>query len=190
MPIFRGSDNDKKTFQRGDGGEVNRGAGDEPTTRRMNPANEPDAPPASSSENDPETQIIGGRTPKPSIPESDTSDPVVGWIVVIQGYGKGKSLQLGYGMNSIGRGQNARICLDFGDEAISRSAPHAIITYDPRGRKFYLQHGDGKNLTYLNNEPVLVPTQLTGGEQISLGQTILRFVPLCGEDFDWQDEAE
>lgn len=189
MPIFRGSSDDKKTFQRGEGGEINRGADDEPTTRRMNPPNEPEAPEPPAGES--KTQILGGSSKKkPPTPEPDTSDPVVGWIVVTQGYGKGKSLQLGYGMNSIGRGQNTRICLDFGDEAISRSAPHAIITYDPRGRKFYLQHGDGKNLTYLNNEPVLVPTQLTGGEQISLGQTILRFVPLCGEDFDWQDEAK
>jgi len=192
MPIFRGSGNDKKTFQRGEGGEVNKGINDEPATRPMNPPNEPENSEPVTFSGEPKTQILGGwKKDKPSpMPEPGTSDPVVGWVVVAQGYGKGKSLQLGYGMNSIGRGQTARICLEFGDEAISHSAPHAIITYDPKGRKFYLQHGDGKNLTYLNNEPVLMPTQLMGGEQISLGQTVLRFIPLCGEDFDWQDEAE
>ncbi len=30
-------------------------------------------------------------------------DPVVGWVVVIKGPGRGTSVPLGYGMNSIGR---------------------------------------------------------------------------------------
>lgn len=183
MPIFRGYD-DKKTFQRGDGGEINKCTDEEISTRKIprNPESDKTA-----SEN---TQLIGGWKTAPTPPEAEIIDLVVAWIVVIQGYGKGKSLQLGYGMNTIGRGQNTKICLDFGDETISRSAPHAIITYDPRGRKFYLQHGEGKNLTYLNNEPVLIPTQLIGVEDISLGQTVLRFIPLCGENFDWQDETK
>ncbi len=186
MPIFRGYD-DKKNFQRGDGGEINKSNDEELSTRKVLRDSESDE--ASPSVN---TQLIGGwkTAQTPPVSESEIIDLVVAWVVVIQGHGRGKSLQLGYGMNTIGRGQNVRVCLDFGDEAISRSAPHAIITYDPRGRKFYLQHSDGKNLTYLNDEPILVPTQLTGGEDILLGQTVLRFIPLCGENFDWQDETK
>jgi hypothetical protein len=33
-----------------------------------------------------------------------------------------------------------------------------------------------------------MPAELHGGETISLGQTSLRFVPLCGAEFDWQAE--
>ena len=65
------------------------------------------------------------------------------------------------------------------------------MTYDPRGRKFYLQHGGGTNLTYLADEPVLVPTLLETMQDFTVGETTLRFVPLCGAEFDWQDtEAE
>ncbi len=116
------------------------------------------------------------------------ADPVVGWLVIIDGPGKGKSLNLGYGMNSIGRDANERVSLNFGDEEISRNG-HAQLSYDPRGRKFYFQHGGGANLSYVGDVPVLQPTVLTGGEILLIGKTVLRFAPFCGPEFDWQDKA-
>lgn len=114
------------------------------------------------------------------------ADPVVGWLVVVAGPGKGQVCKLGYGTNSLGRGENARARLDFGDEQISREN-HAALTYDPRGRKFYVQHGGGVNLTYLGDSPVLTPTPLEPMQDICIGDTTLRFVPFCGPEFDWQD---
>jgi len=121
-----------------------------------------------------------------SQPKDNMQDPVVGWLAIVSGPGAGGFVRLGYGMNSIGRGDDQRCKLDFGDEKISRIS-HASISYDPRGRKFYLQHGGGQNLTYLGEAPVLQPLELTGGEFITLGDTIIRFVPLCGPAFDYQD---
>jgi len=148
---------------------------------------------------DPKTVIHGGRRKKPagslapetSAAEADSSadamdDPVAGWVVVIEGPGKGQVLKIGYGQNSIGKEIDQRIRLSFGDDQISRQN-HAIITYDPRGKQFYLQQGTGTNLAYLNNAPVLAPTQLEANCHISLGETTLRFVPLCGAEFCWQD---
>ena len=112
------------------------------------------------------------------------ADPPVGWLVVIAGPGQGAALTLGNGVNAIGRDASQRLTLDFGDEMISR-VNHAQITYDPRGKKFYIQHGGGANLTYVNDEPVLAPRELTANTHIVLGATTLRFVPLCGEAFDW-----
>jgi len=113
--------------------------------------------------------------------------PVVGWLVVVKGPGRGRSVPLGYGMNPIGRDTSNRVSLPFDDEQISRKK-HAIITYDPRGRKFYFQHGDSSNLSYVGEMPVLAPTLLEGGETIRLGDlTVLRFVPLCGGEFTWED---
>jgi hypothetical protein len=120
--------------------------------------------------------------------ESDPvrQNPVVGWLVIISGPGRGQALTLGYGLNSIGRGAEARVRLDFGDRQISRES-HALLSYDPRGRRFYLQHGGGTNLTYLNDQPVLTPTELPNGAVILMGKTELRFVAFCGPAFDWQD---
>ena len=116
-------------------------------------------------------------------------DPVVGWLVVIGGPGKGRALNVGLGRNDIGRSPESRVALAFGDTEIS-SEEHAVLTYDPRGRKFWLQQGKGRNLTYLGDTPVLEATELSATAHISIGGTTLRFVPLCGQEFDWQDLDE
>ncbi len=113
-----------------------------------------------------------------------TGEPVVGWLVIVDGPGRGQSVSLGYGMNSIGRGNDERVSLDFGDEQISRNS-HAMLTYDGKNKKFYIQHGGGINLTYVGESPVLQVQELNGREIISIGGTKLCFIPFCGQDFDW-----
>ena len=148
--------------------------------------------PYPAAEEDPHTRIY---RPKQSAPTSSveagpsagnqfTGEPVVGWLVVISGPGRGQSLKLGYGVNTIGRGPESRVSLDFGDEEISRNN-HALLTYDTKGRKFYIQHGGASNLTYLGDEPVLQPHEIKGREIIGIGNTQLTFIPFCGLDFEW-----
>lgn len=117
---------------------------------------------------------------------SAMDDPPVGWLVVVRGPGQGNFVAVGNGSNSVGRDETDRARIDFGDDTISRRN-HSTITYDPRGKKFYLQHGAGKNLTYLEGNPVLAPTELPGFSRITIGDTELLFVPLCCERFDWED---
>ena len=112
------------------------------------------------------------------------ADPVVGWLVVVEGPGRGASLNIGYGNNRVGRAPTENISLDFGDEEISREN-HATLTFDGRHRRFYMLPGQGRNLVYVNDQPVMTPVELTGGEEILLGQTKLRFMPFCGKAFDW-----
>jgi hypothetical protein len=133
-----------------------------------------------------QTHLYGAADEVRGKTDAAMQNPVVGWLVITGGPGQGRALVLGYGMNSIGRGPESRVRLDFGDKQISR-ADHALVSYDPRGRRFYIQHGGGTNLTYLNDQPVLSPTELKGGEIIQLGKTRLHFVPFCGPAFDWQD---
>jgi hypothetical protein len=138
-------------------------------------------------------------TPTPTPLESTQSEasatqpsrqgPVCGWLAVVAGPGEGGFVCLGYGMNTIGRDADQRCRLDFGDQKISRKS-HAALTYDSENRKFYIQHGGGQNLTYLASQPVLVPTELKGGEFIRMGDTVLRFVPLCGPDFEYGEHTK
>lgn len=144
----------------------------------------------------PKTRLVrrpGGQDPgqlaadqQPDV-DDDDQRMVVGWLVVIGGPGRGKFAAISDGMNSVGRGDDQSTQLDFGDESISRSG-HAFITYDYVSRKFLIQHGGKSNLVRVNNSPVLQPSELKIGDEISLGNTVLRFVPFCGEDFDWQDK--
>lgn len=152
----------------------------------------PNRPPASVAAPPPEPAAAGpamsqaGR-PKSGMPVSGDftiADPVVGWLAVVEGPGRGASLNIGYGNNRIGRAPTENISLDFGDEEISREN-HATITFDGRHRRFYILPGQGRNLVYVNDQPVMTPLELSGGEEILLGQTKLRFVPFCGKSFDW-----
>ena len=145
---------------------------DEPATQRGR-TRRPEPP-------DEKTVIHGGAREA----DADMDDPVVGWLVIVAGNGSGNFVKIGHGQNSIGRGPDSRARLDYGDNHISRSR-HAVITYDALGRMFYVQQGDGKNLTYLDDQPVLAPTVLENGSEITMGQTRLRFVALCGPDFSW-----
>ena len=121
--------------------------------------------------------------------ESGEHDPVVGWLVILAGPGRGNAVRLGYGQNSIGRDRDERVRLDFGDASISRKK-HCFIIYEPRKRQYILRPGDSANLAYLNGELVSESRTLADRDQLELGKTTLRFVPLCGPDFDWQDQAD
>lgn len=123
----------------------------------------------------------------PSMQNDPMSDPVAGWLVIVDGPGKGNVLNIGLGQNSIGRSETARITINFGDMEISRDN-HAVVIYDPKSRKFFLQPGTGTNLIYLDEQeiPVLQPQILEAFSHISLGNSRLRFVPLCGADFNWE----
>ena len=117
-------------------------------------------------------------------PDDPMADPPVGWLVIVDGPGQGRVATLGMGNNSIGRDAKERIPLDYGDKAISRTN-HGTIVYDPRGRKFFVQSGSGTNLTYVNDDLVLGSRELEPFAHVRMGNTVLRFVPLCGAQFTW-----
>lgn len=115
-------------------------------------------------------------------------DPVVGWLVCIRGPEKGRDYRVRSERNGIGRGADMAICIN-GDEAISREN-HAYISFNPRKGSFRIAPGDGRGMTYLNGEEVDVPMPLQAYDRIELGQTLLLFVPLCGEKFSWENGEE
>ncbi|NVK10551.1 MAG: hypothetical protein HWD83_00975 [Gammaproteobacteria bacterium] len=110
-------------------------------------------------------------------------DPPVGWLVVVDGMGKGEFATLGFGQNSIGR-SGARVNLNFGDREISRDS-HVVVTFDPKSAQFFVSPGTGKSLGYLNDAPILSPVSLSDRDHLTLGSTKLMFVSLCDERFSW-----
>jgi hypothetical protein len=83
----------------------------------------------------------------------------VGWIVVVDGPGRGASFTLFNGVSAIGRGDDQPVKLDFGDTSISRTN-HAVVAYDNEQRKFFLGHGGKANIVRLNGKPVLSTEEL------------------------------
>lgn len=113
-------------------------------------------------------------------------DPV-GWIVVVDGPGRGTAFTLLSGMSQIGRGEDQPIQLNFGDATISREN-HASIAYDAESHQFFLGHGGKSNLVRLNSKPVLSTEALKTDDLIRIGETTLRLIALCNKDFNWDED--
>lgn len=113
----------------------------------------------------------------------------VGWMLVVEGPGRGECFALEAGMSQIGRGDDQAIKLDFGDNSISR-VNHAAVVYDPDTHSFMLGHGGKKNIVRLNGKPVISNEALNTGDRIKLGETTLHFVALCTPEFNWSDNSD
>ncbi|MEM9267496.1 MAG: FHA domain-containing protein [Pseudomonadota bacterium] len=117
------------------------------------------------------------------------TDPVVGWLVVIKGPGLGQSVNIGIGMNTLGRDESERISLPFGDTLMS-AKDHARIIYDDDSRGFFIAHGSGKSITKVDGQMVANTLPLPDRSLIELTKTThVRFVSFCDEQFDWADVA-
>jgi hypothetical protein len=115
-------------------------------------------------------------------------DPVVGWLVCIEGPERGRDYRIRSGRNFIGREPSMHIPIKE-DKSISRDK-HAVLSYEPKHGRFRLAPGDGSGLTYLNDEMVDTSVELKPFDTIELGETRLKFVPFCGEEFRWSTESE
>ena len=109
-----------------------------------------------------------------------------GWLTIISEKGKGRSYTLTFGMNTIGRSESNHIAIQNGDTSISREK-HAIIIYDYENNIFFIKHGEGQYLSYLNGEVLLETKQLRANDRIKIGSTELIFIPLCSDKFNWKD---
>lgn len=111
-------------------------------------------------------------------------NPVAGWLVIVEGPGRGKFRPVFYGQNAVGRNPDMKVVLDFGDSGISRDA-HAFVIYDEVDRRFFIKDNGQSNLVRHNGAVVLKPTELRDRDLLSIGQTTLMFVALCDQNFDW-----
>ena len=109
--------------------------------------------------------------------------PVCGWLVVVEGDHKGVSFPVHSEKNTIGRGSDFDIDLSF-DKAISKEGD-AVITYDSRGKKFYVTLGSGKNNVYHNDGLLLTPEEVKDYDVIEAGATKMVFRSFCNDEFTY-----
>lgn len=138
---------------------------------------------------EPLTSVINEQDKTIAVPEdvlkgvSSNVEPVVGWLVCVEGANKGRDYRLHKGRNFIGRSEKMDVYIE-NDNTVSRSS-HAIVVYDPRSNVYLAQPGDSKELFYLNDKLILSVTELKALDRLSVGSTKLMFVPLCSEKFQW-----
>lgn len=128
------------------------------------------------------TQVAGGGAPV------GAPQPVVGWLVAVEGPCRGTDYRIHTGYNYIGR-EYGDICIR-GDMTIS-AEKDASVTYVPQTNRFYIAHEQGKNPLLVNDAPVLGGgAELHNYDRITVGSTLLLFVGLCGEQFSWTEKKE
>jgi hypothetical protein len=112
------------------------------------------------------------------------ADPVVGWLVCLEGAEKGTDYRIHSENNQIGRADHMDIVIRE-DNAVSRER-HAVITYDMRDNRYYFAPGGGRGVVRLNGRAVLNTAELSAYDRIEIGNTKLLFIPLCGDRFKWE----
>ena len=120
---------------------------------------------------------------KPTQYIDEAVNEVKGWLVCLEGSKRGKDFPIHGEKNTIGRGSENNIKLDF-DDAISKGE-NATISYDARNNKFFIAPGNSKNNIYVNNQLLMMPVELKDYDVIELGNTKMIFRSLCNEAFNW-----
>lgn len=111
-------------------------------------------------------------------------DPVVGWLVVVEGDCRGRDFRLVSGINSVGRGIKQAVSVET-DQRMSRE--HCSLYYYHEINEFYIEDHSSHG-TFLNKKPVIQRTQIQNGDQIKAGHTTFLLRTLCDDTFVWEVE--
>lgn len=127
-------------------------------------------------------------TPPTFLSEEDatTFDPVVGWLVCIEGATKGTDYRIHSQNNYIGR--SAKMDISIPEDSHISAENSAIIAYDNVDRTFYFGPCSGRNIVRVNGKPALSVEKIEAYDVLTIGTTKLLFVPLCGDRFDWNEK--
>jgi hypothetical protein len=110
-------------------------------------------------------------------------DPVVGWLVCVEGADRGRDFRLRSEKNFIGRDSSMQVNLS--DDTVSRSK-HAAVAFEPEKREFWLIPGESTGLVYLNDEVVHAPTRMKDRDVARVGKSRLKLVTFVGDAFHWE----
>jgi pSer/pThr/pTyr-binding forkhead associated (FHA) protein len=103
----------------------------------------------------------------------DKSNQVVGKLTVTDGPGAGNSVKIYTGTNQIGRGNDMRVQINFGDDTISRQQ-HAVITFDGKNLEARIYDGGKPGGVWVNGTRVTGDQPIKFGDMIKLGETTLK----------------
>ena len=103
----------------------------------------------------------------------DKSNAVVAKLTITDGPGAGNAVSIFSGTNQIGRGDDMRVQITFGDDTISRQK-HAVITFDMKTLEVRIYDGGRPGGLWVNGERITADAQVKPGDLIKLGETTLR----------------
>jgi len=118
--------------------------------------------------------------------EAPAARYVVGWLVGLSGAAaRGESFAVRIGRNVLGRDKRSDIVVN-DDQA---SSHHADLVFRPEERRFILMDHNSTNGTYVNEVEIEPRRDLVAKDIIRIGSHRFLFMPLCDENFYWDDEG-
>ena len=129
------------------------------------------------------TASAGSGGNEPQFVQAARFEPVVGWLVCVEGKERGRDYRLLAGRNYVGRSVDMDVSIP-DDQQLSREK-HCSIIYDPRSFRFVLLPGDS-TLTMVNGAAQNAPCDINDGDIISCGSTKLCLIRFCKEGRDWE----
>ncbi len=112
--------------------------------------------------------------------------PAVGWLVCIEGNNRGRDYRLHAGYNTIGKNPGNDIAIS-GDDTVSRER-HAVIAYDQEENLFFFAPQNGVNLLRLNGKVLMMASEIKANDILTIGKSRFIFIPLCSENFRWEEK--
>ena len=125
-----------------------------------------------------------GATETDQASQCDEGQLTFGWLAIVDGPGRGQSFAFSKEVTRIGRGVDQDVCLDFGDDYISRSA-HVTIHFEQDRGLVAVRCGQKRNPVLLNGKLLSATRLLRHNSRITVGQTTLRFVGIDDQDAFW-----
>ncbi|WP_068267519.1 hypothetical protein [Caviibacter abscessus] len=108
-------------------------------------------------------------------------EPVVGWLVCIDGVEKGKDFRIIDQRNFIA------INNEIGINILTESTEYSFtITYNAKQRIFVISPGNTNEIIYLNKNAIYETTLIENYNLIELNTIKLIFIGYCGENFNWK----
>ena len=108
---------------------------------------------------------------------------MVGWLVCVEGPGRGRDYRLCAGRNFIGR--SFRMSVSIVEDQQIAQENHASVIYEPIESRFILLSGNGAR-TELNDVPVSGAADIQEGDRIRLGGSTFDFVAYCKGEKRWE----
>lgn len=125
------------------------------------------------------------RTPEQEPPAVLPEPPVLpcGWLVRLDDPERGREYRIQAGYNYLGSDASSDICIS-GDPGISPQHA-AVLGYDERMCLFSFGPCGGHLPVRVNGNMILDAVILNAYDVLTVGDTRLLFLPLCGKQFNW-----
>ena len=117
---------------------------------------------------------------------SQSIDAVCGWLICVNGAGRGMYYRILKEKNLISDEKNNFVTVHY--DFTRSEGVSSMILFDDIANDFWLLNCCGHNIVRINGRLLLNATKLNKDDILIIGKTKFVFLPFCGESFQWKNK--